>query len=402
MHVEFHALTLRTANRRTTSTFLPLLLSEDVYDEDVPTPPALELPSFHGSPRKTEPRTPISQHSPVSRDVGWQSIDCQMHRRGLDLRTGMEYVCATGGRSVTAVTGAAEGSGETMSANEFLDYLRARDASRALGQVLKDRSLNDTCAEDFGLTWRTRRLTTDPGGAGTGCRDSFAVALAVPKPPLGNPLPVRSEGMWRWIQAPERRYRPLDSRRFPPGDVRAAAGGIMVQRTIDEEAGQVSSYLYAEKSGVLELGVGADVFRNGDTDRGFLLTPLVGRVWQFLSFASDLFRQYSVTPCLTLTLALARTEGALLGGLAEGWRSPWNSIGHYRPRCILPNVLIRWSDLSCEMTEAQIEESVRGVAVEVEATWGYGSPSNPPRCFVHGHGERDGQFDARALASLVS
>jgi hypothetical protein len=134
-------------------------------------------------------------------------------------------------------------------------------------------------------------------------------------------------------------------------------------------------FLALHRSGALEfvlgsLGVAEWEARNeGRQDRGFMLVTIVGRVWVALERYAEIVERYRPSNPWELSLALTRTDGALLGNVAAGWKDfdAWR-FGD-APRCAESNLLIRqevyeWPD---ETGRKQLAFEIGSV---IEDAWG--------------------------------
>lgn len=168
----------------------------------------------------------------------------------------------------------------------------------------------------------------------------------------------------------------------------ATAGGACLYDYDNSSTGPWNQYLCVRGDGGLDVGLGAQVFREWDDVKCFFLSAAVGRLWSALAVHAELSAK-GFGPC-EVTLALVDTEGSVLGGLAEGWAEPFAGFRHEARRCPEPNVLLR-----IELGKWPVAEDARELAFTlgalIENAWGYAI-----RRFIARTGPFEGKFDWRA------
>jgi hypothetical protein len=195
--------------------------------------------------------------------------------------------------------------------------------------------LNEPTAEDFG-TGGLARFVDDPG----------VRFLVLPGDPQAS-LVVFDGPFWEWWE--EKRGNPFDgaaptnwgNRSIPTLDAAALyePGG--------DGRWDWHHFLALHRSGALEFVLGSlgvaewEAGNEGRQDRGFMLVTIVGRVWVALERYAEIVERYRPSGPWELSLGLTRTDGALLGNVAAGWKDfdAWR-FGD-APRCAEPNVFIR-------------------------------------------------------------
>jgi hypothetical protein len=248
--------------------------------------------------------------------------------------------------------------------------------------------LDDPTAEDFGRDGLAR-FVEDPG----------ARFLILPGDPQAS-LVAFDARFWGWWE--EKRGNPFDgaaptnwgNRSIPTADAAA----------LYEPGGNGRwdwrHFLAVHRSGALEfvlgsLGVAEWQARNEERqDRGFMLVTIVGRVWVALERYAEIIERYGPSSPWELSLALIRTDGALLGNVAAGWKDfdAWR-FGD-APRCAESNSLVRR-----EIYEWPDEKGRKQLAFEIgsaiEDAWGI-----KDRRFVAGEKhDGAGEFDASRYQS---
>ena len=134
-----------------------------------------------------------------------------------------------------------------------------------------------------------------------------------------------------------------------------------------------TTYYAIHRSGTLEFGLGGrggweGTGRDGEFVRMILLTPTVARAWALLRVADEMYRDDQVSGPFQFTVAVRNTDGALLGGLGEGWAEPgdWsNNLGACAERHLLWHL---------ELDEIPNESGARAFAYAIgdrlEQAWG--------------------------------
>lgn len=225
----------------------------------------------------------------------------------------------------------------------------------------------------------------------------MAVFLALPDS-VGSPLldPLNAD-LWRWADdRDKRRYPPLPQRSFLPDTLQPTANGYEVVTSVRGEGVELRSYLSVTRDGVIEMGIGEPTWFAHRDAFGFRLLPIVGDLWRFLGFVADLYASFKQERPFTLGFGLRGTQGALLGGLAQGWAEPQS--GMYAPICREPGIWYQLDGLPPTLGPDEIGQVVRRVATVVDNAWGH----RTSRCYVEARVDPAQPFDVQRYHSLVS
>ena len=111
----------------------------------------------------------------------------------------------------------------------------------------------------------------------------------------------------------------------------------------DDEPLQLSRYLALHRSGGIDLGLGHSGAWTRQDQRVFQLTSIVAHLWATLRLLAEVATRWpTVSAPFELTVALRDTRGAVLGGVAEGWRDAnHGAFGWEPPVCWDQNVILR-------------------------------------------------------------
>ena len=243
---------------------------------------------------------------------------------------------------------------------------RMRDEVQAL---LRSRGFGRLDVFPYGGNEFTRRLSTrrwqgqrfEPVRA-----DNFVVLTSCPEV-LGRKEVPLADDFWEWMDSNKRQYAPAGL--FVPYEVkRTVSQGALffVREGQDERLWTV--YLYVHDTGYVEMGLGATRFWKDLM--GFSLTTIVARYGQFLRFVADLYSRYSILWSVQTAVHLSGTRDAVLQDLGRGWPGPFDEIDPYRPQCLEANVEIGATVESTGLTEDAIDEYVRQVASDIDASFG--------------------------------
>jgi len=204
-------------------------------------------------------------------------------------------------------------------------------------------------------------------------------------------IDTAKEEFRNWLEPNSRRYPPDSVGIFLPPDKRTTLEGIVLSderyRIGDTRTEFIERFLRINRNGYIELGCNlAD--QEGD-DIAFAFVPMIGILWQFLGFVTDLYRLEGVHMPFKLMLNMKGTEGLLLYNLGEGWLEPHGGSGRsYRPTCLEPNIQIVKELRSATMDEDNISAIVREVATRIDNAWG----QREPRCYNHADRDPDRQL----------
>jgi len=139
----------------------------------------------------------------------------------------------------------------------------------------------------------------------------------------------------------------------------------------------VKEYLTVHRTCYTEFGYADGIQRQGRRFVNFV--RLMGRFWQFLGFARDLYQQAKVTATTLVLLNMTNVDGTYLGSFAEGWRDVGTFFPtHHKGEDALEQhiQLIREVDLA-DSDADDIEEFVREFAARIGNAYG----QDKPRCF---------------------
>jgi len=157
----------------------------------------------------------------------------------------------------------------------------------------------------------------------------------------------------------------------------------------NSSSGPCNQYMCLRADGGLEICLGSQAVWTHKETKGFLLTAIVARLWSALAVHAEL-RASQVNGPWEVTLALAGTDGTVLGGLAEGWQEPMRGF-HDSTQCRDSNVLIRVErdDLAGAEDARELAFMLGGL---IENAWGYAICR-----FIARTGPLEGQLDWRAV-----
>lgn len=252
--------------------------------------------------------------------------------------------------------------------------------------------------------WRRAREIiglTDPrsddfaqGGLAAHVEDVGIRFILLPADPEGVPIPFEEDFWEWWMQDRPNPFEGAGVTDWGRQSIPTAHAAVRYNRRNGKW--NWSDYLALHRHGGLEFGLGrvgaADWGgrQEGEAHRGFFLTTIVGRVWVSLSFYADVLARFGALEApWEATLALVRTEGALLGNVATGWKDfdGWWA-GDNPPRCPDPNLLFR-----VEIDDWPDEDGQRDIAFRlggmIEDAWGVTNR----RWLIHPEHPEAGTFD---------
>ena len=245
-----------------------------------------------------------------------------------------------------------------------LDLIRARWRRRREAEALVD-----VDADEFGKGRLGRRLP-----------ELAARLLILPVDPEKYAVDFDSEIREWWKQD---YMDPV--RRVPTQWGRVHDSTSQALLTADAYDDTCEHYLALGHDGSVEAGLG-DAAVDNDRFRGYLLTNLVYRVWLASARFSEAHERLSLDGPFELTLALRKTEGALLGDFGQGWAEPGELIG--RPKlCREPALLLRREFEEWKADEDWVREVVYGIGGQLEDSWG-----TEVRRFFNERGDNAGEF----------
>jgi hypothetical protein len=236
---------------------------------------------------------------------------------------------------------------------------------------------------NFGVNKLTRQLglayfdeTSQPVLEPAHATISFVACPTV----LEERLDTASGEFRHWLNPAHRYYYPPGI--FLPHQVcRGTLDGVVCRNEVplqERTPGHpVKEYLAVHRTCYTEFGYGDGIQRQGRRFINFV--RLMGRFWQFLGFARDLYQQANVTPTAVVLLNMTNVGGTYLGFFGEGWRD----VGAFFPRGLTAeDALERHIQL---IREADIADSdadgIEGIVREFAARIGNAYGQDKPRCF---------------------
>jgi hypothetical protein len=240
----------------------------------------------------------------------------------------------------------------------------------------------------FGLE-RTGDDTFAAGGL-VGRLDSVSVQmLLLPGDPETEAVSI-TDAFSSWLEA--QRSIDLDGVILQlPSSTRRTAHAIALADQYGEDSW--SSYFAVHRSGALEFGLGnaggwEGRDRAGNDVRIIALTATVARAWALFRVAAALEEKTSIDGPFLFTVAVPHADGALLGGLAEGWAQPGdfqNSVGP----CREPQLLWHF-ELATLPGDEDAKQLAYAVGDRFEDAWG----CRQRRYLAH-RGQYEGRIDPR-------
>jgi hypothetical protein len=194
--------------------------------------------------------------------------------------------------------------------------------------------------------WRYRsaqRLTLEAG-------DEFALGglarqvdsldlrlLFLPGDPEADAVPLDSETLG-WLKEPRPAPYGGPSPQWGQRD-RGTSSALVVYDQFREDRGW-ERYLALHRHGGIDLAFGGLTYEVSDR-KVFPLRHSVGIVWIAAALQSEAAERWRFDLPCELAVALRTTNGAILGGFAEGWAEPGRGLWEFTP-CIEDHVLFRW------------------------------------------------------------
>lgn len=149
----------------------------------------------------------------------------------------------------------------------------------------------------------------------------------------------------------------------------------------DEE---ISHFIRIRSSGHIEVGVSYPLFYQRNDVRFFGFVTLIGYLWQMVYLPRAIYRDADFHGEMAVLLNLIGTDGTYLADFANGWPSPSFTAEYwFGPRarmqeiCQHPNIQIERRLILADVSDDEIEATVRGIAGELGAYYG----QDRPRCF---------------------
>lgn len=227
-----------------------------------------------------------------------------------------------------------------------------------------------------------RRVDIEPAGLARRLEDLSTRIVILPADPCLARLEFDDE-MWEWWS--EQRFAPFGA----PLHWNKGVPTVDAAANVRARGHEWETYLAVHRHGGVEVGT-SDAYGSPD-DRYFRLIHTVGLLWMASEMQSEVLKHVAAEGPWQITLALHRTQGALLGDLAEGWEEP-RPGATFRPRCPEPHVVVReeLDEWPAQDGTDEIRELAFRLGGRIEDAWGV-----KQRRFVANRGDLEGQFDPR-------
>jgi hypothetical protein len=190
---------------------------------------------------------------------------------------------------------------------------------------------------------RSDRLDLDvDGGFATGGLGGHVEALDLrirflPADPLACVVRL-DEAAAEWLS--ERRPSPYGGHDLQlGGSSRATSSAVLRYDQYREEQGW-ARFTALHRNGGLDYGEGG-VVRQHRERRAVALRPIVGLIWYLSALQVEAVARWAIEGPFEVSVALVGVDGAVLGGVAEGWRDVDDIFFRGGSACIEPNVLLR-------------------------------------------------------------
>jgi len=261
-------------------------------------------------------------------------------------------------------------------------------------QYLASRNYLDVTASNFADNSLSKRLYMHDQTAGGSVRTpplSFVTFVSCPDTLVRDAFDIFGDELWYWLGPGLRLYPPVGDPLLPLGSKRTVFDGVL----LTEERGRDDSafwhrYLLVARNGFTEMGLSRAHRYQGKMH--FPLVDIVGRFWQFLGFATDLYRAQGLLRPFSVMLNMKGTAGSALDGLGDGWPEPteYRMLGNPLPDCLDPNLQFVLNMRNPDVTPDDIERVVREIAAQIDAAYGsrdlrsFNHPKKDPRrAFPH-------------------
>jgi len=218
---------------------------------------------------------------------------------------------------------------EEYEVREMLE--RARRLYLGVEEQLGRRGYSNPYSSEFGDNPYTRRLATRRASSGSGPRRVPAEMWAsfVLLPTASGAIQRQDRREWSsWLDPNTRRYQPDMGGQFVPHVVRPTLGGVACVKPhyLEGAAADLDEYLLVGFDGSVELGFCPASMRD-ESRRFFWGERLLRRLWQTLSFASDVRSRLGILAPHLLVVNLRNTGGTFLAGFARRWREQDPTVG---------------------------------------------------------------------------
>ena len=231
------------------------------------------------------------------------------------------------------------------------------------------------------------------GGLATQLREPTVQILLLASDPDADVIDI-DDSLWTWMG--EQRVVDVLGRAVRFGDQQyptAHAAALVNGYGANEPW---NNYLALHRSGAVECGLGdrggwERPNRESEPVRRFNLISVVTYTWAMLKFSAAFNERVPLDGPLQLTIALRRTQAAILGNVGEGWAEPGsfeNSVGG----CVDDHLLWHITLDGTPDDDAQ-QRIAFSVGNRIEDAWGV-----KQRRYLARRGERQGQLDTRNIA----
>jgi hypothetical protein len=285
--------------------------------------------------------------------------------------------------------------------NELEDLIRFFSddrKERQYHQLLKTLGYLDLSAEDFGFNKWTQLLSIGRSEEEYKMREfpehepgHLVSVLAIPDSFTDLKLDVGSQAFREWLSSLKWDYCPAVESPFRHSRQQACYEGILLPVWVNSETQSVlERFLVIHRSGVAELGLGAEVCYHQQDAAAFNLIHIVGRIWQFIGFYLDIYGKFFLEEQggVTFLVNIRGTRNALLGNLAPGWKEPRLAFPEaYNPKC--PDKHLQFAkSIAVKNPDSDIEMLVHWFATRIDNSWGHFQP----RCYVPANLEESQPF----------
>jgi hypothetical protein len=236
--------------------------------------------------------------------------------------------------------------------------------------------------------YRASQLLLDPngddyalGGLGTAVDKLDVRFLFLPTDPYSDVVSLDEEAL-AWFKA--ERPSPYEGAGITWGFRSRATSNALVVYDQHRDSGGWDNYMALHRHGGVEFGRSKLAWQSNDL-RAFSLRSIVGLVWSALDVQVEANARWNLSPPFEMTLAIRNTEGAALGGFAEGWRDP-GGFSYDAPTCMEKHVLLHW-DLDGGFDARDL---AMDVGDRVEQAFG-----TTNRRHLANRGKYEGRFDPR-------
>jgi hypothetical protein len=205
--------------------------------------------------------------------------------------------------------------------------------------------------------------------------------LFLPSDPDADTVPLDSETL-DWLKEPRPAPYGGPDPQWGRHD-RGTSSALVIYDQYRDDGGW-ERYLALHRHGGIELGFGGLTYEVGDR-RIYPLRHIVGIAWTAAVLQSEVAERWRPDLPCEAAIALRNTNGAALGGFAEGWKEPGRGLWEFTT-CIEDHLLLRW-----EIDDkVDAENFAMTLGDRLEQAFG----STHRRHLAH-RGDYEGRFDPR-------